>query len=212
MLSSFLEGTVGSKKADFCVTLVGVKKINTTVVGSPLRTLNVAVELVGNRMGARAVAVHHVELSGLVALIAVVKAGIGDPFSVGRNNGRVVRSLAIGQSAKGAVGHAELVDLGIEIFVIGFGMPIDGNNQILAIRCPGRAGRAEFVAAVGEIAVGDLARGTALAVYDEELHVPGFEIARPIETIDQSIIGGGRIGPFCAGGRGRKIGEVRTFS
>src|SRR5881409_3736939 len=93
MVSSFLEGTVGSKKADFCVALVGVKKINTTVVGSPLRTLNVAVELVGNRMGARAIAVHHVELSGLVALIAVVKAGIGDPFSVGRNNGRVVRKM-----------------------------------------------------------------------------------------------------------------------
>src|SRR3989442_13544333 len=99
MLSSFLEGTVGSKKADFCVALVGVKKIDTAVVGSPLRTLNVAVELVGNRMGARAVAVHHVELSGLGALLGVVKAGIGGPFSVWGNNGRVVRPLGVGQTA-----------------------------------------------------------------------------------------------------------------
>src|SRR5712691_4333134 len=91
-------------------------------------------------------------------------------------------------------------------------MAIDGSDQVLAIGRPGCARGAEFVATIREIAVGDLARSTALAVYDEELHVAGFEIARPIETINQTIVGGGRIGPFRTGRRSRQIGDVRTLS
>src|SRR5260370_37377028 len=91
-------------------------------------------------------------------------------------------------------------------------MAIDGSEQILAIRRPGRASGAEFVAAIRKVAVRHLPRGAAFAIDNEDLHVAGFEIPRSIETIDQTIVGGGRISPLCAGGRGGQIGDVRAFS
>src|SRR5690242_9029634 len=96
--------------------------------------------------------------------------------------------------------------------MVGFGMAIDGNDQVLAVRRPGSAIGAKFVAAVGEIAVGDLARCAAIAIDYENLHVAGLEIAHSIETIDQTIIGSRRIGPFRAGRRSWEVGDVRTFS
>src|SRR5260370_28502648 len=163
-------------------------------------------------MRARAIAIHEVQLGGLMALVAVIVAGVGNELAIRRDSGRIIGAFAIGQRTKRAVSHAELVNFGVLIFVIGFGMAIDGSDQVLAIGCPRCAIGAELVAAVGKIAVGDLARGAALAVYDEELHVAWLEIARAIETINQTIVGGGRIGPFCAGRRGGQIGDVRTFS
>src|SRR5258708_30667448 len=105
--------------------------------------------------------------------------------------------------SKRAVGNAEFIDFGVEEFVVGFGMAIDGSDQVLAIGRPGSAIGAELVTAIREIAVGDLARGAACTVYNKELHEAGFEITRAIKTIDQTIVSGGRIGPFAARGRGR---------
>src|SRR5207245_9255276 len=98
-----------------------------------------------------------------------------------------------------------------ELFVFGLGMAVDGNNQVLAIGCPGGAIGAEFVAAVREIAVGNLARRAAFAIDNENLHVAGLEIAHSIETINQTVIGSRRIGPLCARGRSREVGDVRAL-
>src|SRR5260370_24769107 len=169
-------------------------------------------EVVGEGMGIGGVAIYNIKLGGLMTLVVIIDASVGNEFPVGRNGGRIVRTFAGGQRAKRAVGDAEFVDFSVEEFVIGFGMAIDGSDQVLAIGRPGRAIGAKFVAAVREIAVGDFARGAAFAVYNEEVHVAGFEITVAIKTINQTIVGGGRIGPFCGRRRGWQIGNVPALS
>src|SRR5713226_4974667 len=112
-------------------------------------------------MGGAAVAVHQVELGGLVALVAVVESGVGDEFSAGRNAGSVVRAFAIGERAQSAVGDAEFIDFRVETFVVGFGVTVGGDEEEFAVGRQRGARGAEFVAAVGEISVGHLARGAA---------------------------------------------------
>ncbi len=211
MIGNCFASAVDREETDLGVALIVVTKEDAAIVGSPLWVLDIAVEFIGERMRIAAVAIHQIKLGRLVALIAIIVAGVSDEFSVGRDNWRIVGAFAIGKGTKGAVCDAEFVDFAVKVFVIGFGMAIDGNDQILGIGCPGRTAGTEFVATVREIAVGDLAWCAAFAVNDEDLHVAGFEIARPIETINQTIVGGGRIGPFCAGRRGRKIGDVGAF-
>src|ERR1700693_2064323 len=96
VIRNFLKGAIDRVEADFCVTLIGVKKIDTAVVGGPSRALNVAIELLRERAGAAAIAVHEIELSGLVTLIAVVETDVGDPLSVGRYSRRVIGAFAVG--------------------------------------------------------------------------------------------------------------------
>src|SRR5579864_2084561 len=96
-----------------------------------------------------------------MALVAVVESGIGDEFTAGRNPGSVVRAFAIGERAQRAIGDAEFVDFGVENLVVGFRVTVGRNEQEFTVRRPRGAGGAEFVAAVGEISVGDLARGAA---------------------------------------------------
>src|SRR5712692_116430 len=83
-----------------------------------------------------AVGVHEIELGGLVALVAVVESGVGDEFSVGRGPGGVVGAFAIGERAQGAVGNIEFVDFRVEVFVIGFGVAVGGDDQEFAVRRP----------------------------------------------------------------------------
>src|SRR5882762_970886 len=91
-------------------------------------------------------------------------------------------------------------------------MAVDGNEQVLAIGGPRGARGTEFIAAVGKVAVRDLPRRTTLCVDDKNLHVAGLQIACAIESVDQTIVDGGRIGPLCARRRGRQIGDMRTFA
>src|SRR6267154_1071988 len=152
-------------------------------------------------MGIGTVAIHEVELGGLMALIAVIVTGVCDEFAVRRGFGRVVGTFPRCKGAKRAVRHTEFIDFGIKIFVIRFGVAIDGNEEIFAVGSPSSAVGAKFIATVWKIAVGDLARSAAFAVHDEDLTETGFEVAGAIKTVDETIIRGGRIGPFCSGGR-----------
>jgi len=43
------------------------------------------------------------------------------------------------------------------------------------------------------------------------LHEAGLEITHTIEAINQTIVCGGRVGPFRAGRRSRQVGDVRAF-
>src|SRR5260370_38790575 len=124
-------------------------------------------EVVGEGMGIGGVAIYNIKLGGLMTLVAIIEASVGNEFPVRRNGGRIVRTFASGQRAKRAVGDTEFVDFGVEEFVIGFGMAIDGSDQVIAIGGPGSAIGAELVAAIREIAVGDLARGAAFTVHNE---------------------------------------------
>src|SRR6266478_2546927 len=201
VVGNFLESAVSGIETDLGIAFAIVSDINAAVVGRPLRILDIAVELVGKGMGIGAVAIHEVKLGGLMALVAVIVAGVGNELAIRRDGGRIIGAFASGQGTKRAVSHAELVNFGVLIFVIGFGMAVDGSDQILAIGRPGRAIGAELVAAIRKTAVGDLARGAAFAIYHEELHVAGLEIAGAIETINQTIVGNGWIGPLRAGRR-----------
>jgi hypothetical protein len=96
VVGNFFEVAVRRGEANLCVALVVVQEINTGIVGRPARRLNVAVQFVGDGMGAAAVAVHDVELGGLVTLVAVIETGIGDPFAVGRNVRVGIWSFTVG--------------------------------------------------------------------------------------------------------------------
>ena len=152
-------------------------EVDAGAVGCPLRVLDVAVEFSGEGVRAGAIAVHQVKLGGLMALVPIIVAGVGDEFSVGRNGGCIIRSFAIGERAHRTVGDTEFVDFVIEVFVIGFRMAIDGNDQILAIGGPRGTRGTEFIAAVGEVTVRDLPRRATFCVDDKNLHVAGLQIA-----------------------------------
>src|SRR5208282_219020 len=136
VVGNFLERAIGGEKTDFCVAQIAVLEIDAAIIGRPLGTLYVAIKLVGNGMRAGPVALHEVELGCLVALITVVIAGVGDPFSIGRNDRIVVWTFAIGQRAKRAIGDAEFVNLRVKTFVVGFRMAIGGDQKKLSIGCP----------------------------------------------------------------------------
>ena len=91
-------------------------------------------------------------------------------------------------------------------------MTVRGNNQELAVRSPLRARWAPFVAAIGEIAVRDLSGRAAVRADDEHLHVARLEIPYAVETIDQAVIRGRRIGPFRSGRRTGQVRQVWTLA
>src|SRR4029077_20795163 len=78
MIGNFLECAVDGIETNFGVALIVVTKEDSTVVGGPLRILDVAVEFVGDGVRIGAVAIHEVKLGGLMTLIAVVITGVGD--------------------------------------------------------------------------------------------------------------------------------------
>ena len=140
MFGNFLGNAAGYGIETYLgIALIVVAEIDAAVVRSPLGVLDIAIEFVRQGMRIGAIAIHEVEFGRLMALVAVIVAGVGDEFSVGRHSGRIVRAFAIGERAKRAISHAELIDFIVEILVIGFGMAVDGDDQILAIRRPGRA-------------------------------------------------------------------------
>src|SRR5580692_6718246 len=147
-----------------------------------------------------------------MTLKAVIKTRVGDPLSVGRDCWIVVRALAIGEGAEGAVGNTELVNFGVEILVVGFRMTIGGDEEKFSVRRPGRASGAVFVAAIGEISVGDLAWCAAFRGDNKNLHEAWFQVACAVESIDEAIVGRGWLGPLSSRGRRRQISEVRTFA
>src|SRR6266851_4170589 len=136
VVGDFLGVAVGGGEADFGVTLIVVEEIDAGVVGRPFGRLDVAIEFVRDGARAAAVAVHEIELGGLVALVAVVESGVGDEFSVGRGAGGVIGAFAIGERAQSAVGNIEFVDFRVEVFVIGFGVAVGGDDQEFAVRRP----------------------------------------------------------------------------
>ncbi len=90
-------------------------------------------------------------------------------------------------------------------------MAIRRDQEKFPVRAPCGARRSKFVAPIGEIAVGHLARGAAFRGHDEHLHVAGLEITGSVKAIDEAIVRGWRVSPFRAGGRRGQVGKVRTF-
>src|SRR5271155_4874830 len=122
-----------------------------------------------------------------MTLVAVVKTGVGDPLSVRRNSWIIVGAFAIGEGAERTVGDAELVNFGVEIFVVGFRVAIGGDEEKFTVGRPSGASGAVLVAAIREISVGDLAWRAALGGNDKDLHEARFQIARAIVAIDEAI-------------------------
>src|SRR6267378_5399581 len=60
VIRNFLKGAIDRVEADFCVALIGVKKIDTAVVGGPVRALDVAIELIREGTGAATITVHEI--------------------------------------------------------------------------------------------------------------------------------------------------------
>src|ERR1700730_16373668 len=85
VIGNFLASTVEQAEPDFGIALVVVTDVDAAAVGSPLRVLYIAIEFVRDGVRPGAIAVHQIEPGGLVTLIAIVVAGVGDEFTVGRN-------------------------------------------------------------------------------------------------------------------------------
>src|SRR5262245_48505930 len=64
---------------------VFVEEVNAAAVLEPGRGVNVSIELLGELPDATAVSIHDVEEIGLVALLLVVEANVGDVLAVGRD-------------------------------------------------------------------------------------------------------------------------------
>src|SRR5437588_4716271 len=98
MFGNFLGNAAGYGIETYLgIALIVVAEIDAAVVRSPLGVLDIAIEYVRQGMRIGAIADHQVELGGLMALVAVIVAGVGDEFSVGRHSGRIVRPFAVAE-------------------------------------------------------------------------------------------------------------------
>ncbi len=157
-------------------------------------------------MRTRPVAAHQIKLRGLMALQSVVKARIGNPFSIGRNGGGIVRSFAIGERAQSAIGDAEFVHFRVEVRVVRFRMAICRNDQILAVGGPFRVCRCPLISAIRKIPVRNLPRCAAISADHEHLHVPRLQVARAVEAIHKTVISRRWIRPLRSLGWFRQVG------
>src|SRR5260370_15186046 len=105
MVGNLLGSGINGKESDLGVTLIVVADIDATVIGSPLRILDIAVELLGEGTRIGAVAIHKIKLGGLMALVAIIEASVGNEFPVGRNGGRSFRAYVIGERTRQPVGR-----------------------------------------------------------------------------------------------------------
>src|SRR5260370_19993855 len=69
MIGNFLERAIDRIETDLGVALIVVTKEDAAVVGSPFGVLDIAVEFIGEGMRIAGVAIHEVEICGLMALV-----------------------------------------------------------------------------------------------------------------------------------------------
>src|SRR5260370_24610540 len=94
MVGNLVGSGINGKESDVGFTLIVVADIDATVIGSPLRILDIAVELLGEGTRIGAVAIHKIKLGGLMALVAIIEASVGNEFPVGRNGGPIVLTVS----------------------------------------------------------------------------------------------------------------------
>src|SRR5437879_7920783 len=106
MIGNVLERPFHGIETDLGITMIVVTEIDAAVVGSPLRVLDIAVEFVRKGVRIGAIAIHEVKLGGLMALVTIIVAGVGDKFSVGRDRGRVDRKSTRLNSSHRCISYA----------------------------------------------------------------------------------------------------------
>jgi hypothetical protein len=91
-----------------------------------------------------------------MALVTVIKAGVGDELAVGGNIRGVVRTVAMGELGEGAVCDADFEEFRVERFVLVVCGAIHGKDERFSIGSPGSVGAAKIAdaRAMGEIAGG----------------------------------------------------------
>ena len=172
---------VDADMADARRPLVVVLEEEPLAGGVPARLLDVAVERLGERSRAAAVAVHEVEAGHLVTLAAIVEAGVGDQPAVRGDACVVVGATPVGQRPHRAAGRRHRVDLAVERVVLGIVVAVGREDQRPAIRCPVEA------AAVVDVAGGQLSRRAAVGGQDEEVRAPAGEVAAAVEAVDEVV-------------------------
>jgi len=76
-------GAVEREVGELGVTLIGVGEENALAVGGPVGSGGVAIESRSYDVRIAAIAVGNLKVGGLVALVAVIEADVGDEFAVG---------------------------------------------------------------------------------------------------------------------------------
>src|SRR5208282_3073731 len=204
-------GTVERIIGELGVALIRVGEENALAVGGPAGTAGVAVEFGSDGVRVAAVAVGEIQVGGLVALVAVVEAGVGDELAVGGNVRGLIGTVAMSELREGAVGDAEFEDLGGERLVLVIRSAVHGNDERLSVGGPGGVRTAKIAGAgtVGKLSGGELTRRAAVGGHDENLRIAGLEVAGAVESVDEVLIDLGRIRPLGALGRGGKRGDLR---
>ncbi|MND80785.1 hypothetical protein D3C80_725630 [compost metagenome] len=148
---------------------------------APRRGLDRAVQAAGQDAAVRAVAVHHIEAGVVIAHPLIIIADIGDAATVGRDDGRLVRASAVGQGGQDAGAGVQ----GIDFAVGGLALPVGA--AIGAEIEGGGIGRPGQIAAVVEVALGQLARPAAVGGGDEDLTIARLQIALAVSAIGDGV-------------------------
>ena len=121
----------------------------------------VAVEGRGERVRVAAVAVHHIQLRGLIAQLLVVESQVGDVLAVRRGHRMPVRAAPVRQCVQRTIRQIDAVNFAVEWIVVGVGAAIGADQHAASVGA--KCGRSLVV----EIAVRQLARGAAIGGNDE---------------------------------------------
>src|SRR5258708_1308008 len=78
MVSNLFESAIDGIETDLGIPLIVVADIDAAAVGSPLRFLDIAIELIGEGMRIGAVTIREVKLGGLMALVTIIEASVSD--------------------------------------------------------------------------------------------------------------------------------------
>src|SRR5579871_3702349 len=158
MLGKILYFAIERIKRQPRVTLVVIHEVDAAAIGGPLRFLHVAIELRSRHPRIASIAIHQIQVRRLMPLVAVVESNVSDRLAIRRNRRRAVRSLARGKRLYRSIRKRELVDLGIQRFILVLWMQVGREDQVFSVGSPRRPASSAnaFTPAVREITAGEL--------------------------------------------------------
>ena len=184
---------------DLRVAVVGVREVEPLRIRRPRQAPHGPVELSRHGPCVRPVAVGHHQPGDLVALVAVVEAGVRDPATIRRDRDAAVGALAVRQCPDPAV-QRNFVHLRVAVLQLPVGVTVRRDQHRSAIGRPHRLApaRPPHVPAVVEVAACDPPRRPTLRGHHEQVGETVLQIARSVKAVDQLVDHPGGLGPLGA--------------
>ncbi len=121
------------------------------------------IKIIGQTAAGTTVCVHHVHVSVMVAELLIIKAEVGNGFTIRRPGRRIVRAVAIGQLRQLAALHVDGPYFGFHRVFERIVDTVRGENDGAAVRGPGHRPIVVVVTA------GQLSRRTTVRRYDKQM-------------------------------------------